>query len=135
MVEDSISAKTITSTSCLSNLAISKTALDKFFKDLQHESEKKRWSAECLLSETSKRIFGKLGVTSNFTRHARECHKQAFDIWLRELNETKAISPMTTNKIHKSFCTNKPCATAFNKYSKSFSTSRVIKEYRRRFNY
>ena len=41
-------------------------------------NQKKRWSAECLLCEKSKRIFDKLGVTSNFTQHARECHKQAF---------------------------------------------------------
>ncbi|CAF3411704.1 unnamed protein product [Rotaria socialis] len=55
-----------------------RTARDKFFKDVQYDKEKKRWSAECLLCETPKRVFDALGVTSNFNRHARDYHTQAF---------------------------------------------------------
>jgi hypothetical protein len=39
----------------------------------------------------------------NFTRHARECHEQAFDDWVHFLNETKPISTKTTNKITNHF--------------------------------
>lgn len=102
----SISAGTINSTSAASNLTVPKATRDKFFKDLQYEieTEKKRWSAECLLCTKSKRIFDKLGVTSNFTRHVRECHKEAFDIWTRELNESKPVSPTgSVNKITNHF--------------------------------
>ncbi|CAF3849642.1 unnamed protein product [Rotaria magnacalcarata] len=84
--EVSISAGTITSTTSSSILTTPKTARDKFFKDLQYETEKKD------------------GVTSNFTRHARECHKQAFDIWVRELNESKSVSSTkSVNKITNHF--------------------------------
>jgi hypothetical protein len=99
-----ISPTTTTSASSSSNLTVPKTARNKFFKDLQCETEKKRWSAECVLCTKSKRIFDKLGVTSNFTRHARECHKPAFDIWERELKELKSVSPTKSmNKITNHF--------------------------------
>ena len=101
--EGSITSTAITSTSSSSSLTVPRTALDKFFKDLQHDSVKKRWSAECLLCKKSKRIFDKLGVTSNFTRHVRESHKQAFDKWSLELNETKSTSPKGANKITNHF--------------------------------
>jgi hypothetical protein len=43
-------------------------------------------------------------VTSNFTRHARKHHKQAFDIWLHELNESKGVSSIhQRNKITEHF--------------------------------
>ena len=102
--ESSISAGAITPTSSSLNVAVPKTARDKFFKDLQSETEKKRWSAECLLCQKSKRVFDKLGVTSNFTRHVRECHKKEFDIWVHELNESKSISlDKSVNKITTHF--------------------------------
>jgi hypothetical protein len=83
---------------------IPKTARDKFFKDIQYEKEKKKWSAECLLCEKSKRVFDRIGVTSNFTRHAREHHKQAFNIWLHELIESKSVSSIHQgNKITEHF--------------------------------
>ena len=96
-------ATTITSTSPSSSSTVPRTARDKFFKDLQQDLIKKRWSAECLLCKTSKRVFDKLGVTSNFTRHVRECHKQAFDKWFSELNETTSVSPKKANKITNHF--------------------------------
>ncbi|CAF3595701.1 unnamed protein product [Rotaria sp. Silwood1] len=65
-----------TSESLLSSLSIPKTARDKFFEDLQHEKDKNRWSAKCLLCEKPKRVIDKLEVTSNFTRYAREYHKE-----------------------------------------------------------
>lgn len=78
---------------------VAKTARDKFFTNFQNDMEKKRCSAECLLCETPKRIVDKLGVTSNFTRHARESHKQAFDAWVVELNQWKSANSKTsTNK-------------------------------------
>jgi hypothetical protein len=101
---DSNCATEISSMSASSNLMVPKTARDKFFKDLQHDNAKKRWSAECLLCTRSKRVFDKLVVTSNFTRHARECHKEAFDIWTRELNELKSVSSTKSlNKITNHF--------------------------------
>ena len=80
--ESSISAGAITPTSSSLNLTVPKTARDKFFEDLQHEKDKNRWSAKCLLCEKSKRIIDTLGVTSNFTRHAREYHKEEYEQWL-----------------------------------------------------
>ncbi|CAF2100505.1 unnamed protein product [Rotaria magnacalcarata] len=81
-----------------------RTARDKFFKDVQYDKEKKRWSAECLLCETPKRVFDALGVTSNFNRHARDYHTQAFKLWLQELNEVKAMSSTNQkNKISQHF--------------------------------
>ena len=47
--EGSISARTITSTSLSANLTVPKTSCDKFSKDLQYETERKRWSVEFLL--------------------------------------------------------------------------------------
>ncbi|CAF1126829.1 unnamed protein product [Rotaria sordida] len=90
--------------SSCSSSNIPRTARDKFFKDIQYQKEKKRWSAECLLCEKPKRVFDNIGVTSNFTRHVREHHKEAFDIWLHELKELKGTSAKNqTNKITKHF--------------------------------
>ena len=87
-----------------SSSSIPRTARDKFFKDIQYQKEKKKWSAECLLCDKSKRVSDKIDVTSNFARHVREHHKQAFDIWLGELNELKGRSSKNeTNKITKHF--------------------------------
>lgn len=103
-VPSSAATNNSTSLPTSTRLVVPKTARDKFFKDLQYETEKGRYSGECLLCTKSKRIFEKLGVTSNFTRHARECHKEAFDIWVCELNESKSISPtQSTNKITNHF--------------------------------
>lgn len=87
--------------SSCSSSSIPRTARDKFFKDIQYQKEKNKWSAECLLCEKPKTFFDNIGVTSNFTRHAREHHKEAFDIWLHELKNTSAKNQ--TNKITKHF--------------------------------
>jgi len=45
-----------------------------------------------------------LGVTSNFTRHVRECHKEAFNTWTNELNKSKFMSSnKSANKITNHF--------------------------------
>ena len=96
--------------------SIPRTARDKFFKDIQYQKEKKKWSAECLLCDKSKRVSDKIGVTSNFARHVREHHKQAFDVWLGELNELKGRSSKNeTNKITKHF--QKTTSTQGSKYN------------------
>jgi hypothetical protein len=33
-----------------------------------------------------------MDATSNFTRHARKCHQQAFDIWFDKLKKSKSMS-------------------------------------------
>jgi len=87
-----------------SSSSIPKTARDKFFKDIQYQKEKKKWSAECVLCEKPKRVFDNIGVTSNFNRHAREHHKEAFDLWLQQLKESKDVSsPNQTNRITDHF--------------------------------
>ncbi|CAF1557538.1 unnamed protein product, partial [Adineta ricciae] len=77
-----------------------KTARDQFFEDLQHEKDKNRWSAKCLLCKKVKRVFDKIGVTSNFTRHAREYHKEQYEQWSRgskKVNCIKQIDKITTH--------------------------------------
>ncbi|CAF2640992.1 unnamed protein product [Rotaria sp. Silwood2] len=80
-----------TSEGLLSSSSVPKTARDKFFENLQHEKDKNRWSAKCLLCEKPKRVIDKLGVTSNFTRHAREYHKKQNDQWLNEFKNVNSI--------------------------------------------
>ena len=52
------------SKSSSSSSSIPRTARDKFFKDIQYQKEKKKWSAECLLCDKSKRVSDKIVVTS-----------------------------------------------------------------------
>ena len=40
-----------------SSYSIPRTARDKFFKDIQYQKEKKKWSAECLLCNKSKEFL------------------------------------------------------------------------------
>ncbi|CAF3417709.1 unnamed protein product [Rotaria sp. Silwood2] len=107
-----------------SSSSIPRIAPDRFFKDIQYQNEKNKWSAECFLGEKSKRVFDKIDVTSNFTRHVREHHKQAFDLWLHELNELKGISSKNqTNKITKHF--QKTTATQGSTFSTNHSRHAV----------
>ncbi|UJR17868.1 hypothetical protein I4U23_004767 [Adineta vaga] len=89
------------SQSLASNSTVFKTARDQFFDDLQTEVDKDRWSAKCLLCKKSKRVIDKQGVTSNFTRHARQYHKEEYEKWLT-LSD-KVDSTVQSNKITNDF--------------------------------
>ncbi|CAF3105902.1 unnamed protein product [Rotaria sp. Silwood2] len=89
------------SESSSSSSVIHKTARDQFFEDIQHEKDKNRWSAKCLLCKKSKRIIDKLGVTSNFTRHARQYHKDQYEQWLNESKQVNSV--VQKNKITHHF--------------------------------
>jgi hypothetical protein len=80
-----------------SSSAVYKTARDQFFEDLQRENDKDRWSAKCKLCKKSKIIIDKLGVTSNFTRHVKQYHKDEYNQWLN--NSKKADLTGQKNKI------------------------------------
>jgi len=87
----------------LPNSIVYKTARDQFFKDLQHEKDKDRWSAKCKLCEGTKRVVDKLGVTSNFTRHVKQYHKKDYEEWAKT-NEYKQNKLSTKkNRITNSF--------------------------------
>lgn len=94
-------ASTITVETLSSSAFVPKTARDKFFEDLQHDTDKKRWSAKCKLCEKPKRVIDKVGVTSNFTRHVRENHRQQFEQWLKDCENANPV--LQKNKITNHF--------------------------------
>ena len=99
-IEPDFSTET-TSDNSSSGSDMATTARDKFFEYLRHEENKNRWSAKYLLCKKNKRVIDMIGVTSNFTRHARTYHKEQYEQWLIECKRIKSIP--VHNKITNHF--------------------------------
>jgi hypothetical protein len=56
-----------------------KTARDHFYSNIKTTDEKKSWEATCKICKT--KIRGTKGVTSNYNRHIKECHKSQYELW------------------------------------------------------
>jgi len=69
-VPSSAATNNFTSLSTSTRLVVPKTARDKFFKDLQYETEKGRYSGECLFCTKSKRIFERLVIVMIFRQYS-----------------------------------------------------------------
>ncbi len=80
-----------------------KTARNKFFEDILHKKDKNRWSAKCLLCKKSKRVIDKLGVTSDFTQHARDYHKEEYEQWLNESKQVNSVYTQESSPVCQSY--------------------------------
>ena len=71
-----------------------------FFEDRKYENDKNKWLTECKICAKPKRPMNKIGLTPNYTRHARKYHKDQYMAWIDEVkknNQDKLNSKITNH--------------------------------------
>jgi hypothetical protein len=79
-----ISDTTSSTDAALTTKYVAKTIRDQFYCNIKMMDEMKSWEATCNICKST--IRGTKGVTSNYNRHIKECHKDQYELWQQQVS-------------------------------------------------